>query len=119
MTDLNHVRALVADQLAMVRNPEIRLALQAVLVDPVPEQRIWDYGEPGERFTCWLIARSPTCRVGIAYCAQGFGPRSPWGLVFIDDDAIGQDAGWFPTLEEAFRDSWLWDEANEGRADHL
>ena len=43
---------------------------------------------------------------GIAYCAQGFGPTDPWGLLFLagPQKSMGMDSGWFITLEHAFRE---------------
>ena len=51
---------------------------------------------------------------GIAYCPEGFGPRDPWGLVFLSGEhmSMGMDSGWFTSLEDAFRESSAWEGEN-------
>ena len=37
-----------------------------------------------------------------------------WGLIKLSDNPFhfGPDFGWFPTLEEAFLNSWMYEETN-------
>ncbi len=47
----------------------------------------------------------PFTGTAVVYCGQGFGPRCPWGLVFLNGDeqrlSIGMDSGWFPKFLQA------------------
>ena len=81
---------------------------------PYPVERDWDYGNSGERFVCWTVLEHPDSNTGIAYCAQGFGPKHPWGLVFLSGPymSIGMDSGWYASLEDAMRESMAWDRPN-------
>ena len=66
-----------------------------------------DYGADGEKYPCWIVLEHASSNTGIAYCAQGFGPTDPWGLLFLagPQKSMGMDSGWFTTLEYAFRES--------------
>jgi hypothetical protein len=66
--------------------------------------RPWDYGRPGEAFPCWLVPEHQASNTGIAYCEQGFGPRCPWGLLFLEGTehmSMGMDSAWFEYFLEA------------------
>jgi hypothetical protein len=86
--------------------------IRGLAVTPYPVERSWDYGEPGERYTCWTVLEHAKSNTGIAYCAEGFGPADPWGFVFLSGPhmSIGMDSAWFASLEDAFRESMAWDE---------
>jgi hypothetical protein len=48
---------------------------------------------------------------GIVYCESGFGPRAPWGLVWLGDVEnehmpMGMDSQWFSTLLDAYFESF-------------
>jgi hypothetical protein len=60
------------------------------------------------------VLEHPPSNTGIAYCAQGFGPSDPWGIVFLSGEltGIGMDSAWFSTLESAMRESMAWDGSN-------
>jgi hypothetical protein len=78
-----------------------------LLVDPVVVDRHWDYGAPGQTYPCWTILRHEDSETAIVYCEFGFGPRSPWGLVY--DSGIlpmGMDSGWYRSFAEAYFDSF-------------
>ena len=106
------VAALVEAQLALIQDPRLLDRLQAFLVPPYPVERAWDYGEPGQTYSCWTVLEHRPSNVGIAYCADGFG--DPWGLVFLSGPhmSMGMDSGWFAYLEDAFRDTAAWDGEN-------
>lgn len=108
------VQALVDEQLIRISDQMILSRIRELLVPPYPIDRPWDYGLPGESHTCWTVLEHAPSNTGIAYCAQGFGPSFPWGLVFLAGPYmnIGMDAGWFASLEEAMRDCKAWDEPN-------
>lgn len=117
MADLERVRRLVAEQLAIVRRPERRRAIEAVLVEPRRETREWDYGSPGECYPYWVVGEAPERGILLAYCEHGFGPEFPWGFLFthrtgeVSSEALtlGTDAQWNWYLEEAFVRAGLWD----------
>ena len=67
----------------------------------------WDYGEPNETYPCWMVVGEPNVQnVGVIYCDHGFGPRKPWGLVWLKETtpSMGMDSGWFSTVREAVAD---------------
>jgi hypothetical protein len=84
--------------------------IRAHLVEPALELRDWDYGEPGQRYPCWIVFRHASSNTGIAYCEQGFGPRCPWGLLWIGGEgsprSIGQDSEWYTTFMETYFNSF-------------
>lgn len=117
MTESERVKALVARELATVRDVARRDALRAMLLaEPRQEERDWSYGAPGERFPYWVVAEAPERGIILVYCEQGFGPEFPWGFLFIDAPGdvtrygrtLGMDAQWNWYLEEAFVRSGLW-----------
>lgn len=106
------VQRFVEDELAGMQDRTLRERLSQLLVDPYPVEREWDYGADGQKFTCWTVAEHRESNTGIAFCSQGFGPASPWGLAFLSGPhmSIGMDCGWYQSLENAFRESMAWDE---------
>ena len=99
------VAALVDAQLAAMGNSAVGALTRRLRVPPRREMRPWDYGEP-HQYPCWIVLEHPPSNTAIAYCAHGFGPRTPWGLLWLSDHlSMGQDSGWFASLEEAVRDS--------------
>jgi len=105
---------LVGQQLQRISDAKLKEAIRELLVTPYPVERDWDYGAPGEQFTCWTVLEHPPSNTGIAVCAKGFGPSYPWGLVALSGEymSIGMDCGWFRSLEEAMRESIAWDGPN-------
>lgn len=70
--------------------------------------REWDYGSADEAYPCWSVLDHLTSNTGIAYCDQGFGPNSPWGLVMLSGSShmsIGMDCGWFESFMAAYMES--------------
>jgi hypothetical protein len=99
------VAALVDAQLAAMGNSAVAELTRRLRVPPRREMRPWNYGDP-HQYPCWIVLEHPTSNTGIAYCAHGFGPRAPWGLLWLSDHlSMGDDSGWFASLEEAVRDS--------------
>jgi hypothetical protein len=103
---VDEVTKLVEAELRRVPDAEAEMKIRALLVRPYAVERYWDYGKPGERFTCWVVAEDPKYSVGVAYCERGFGPECPWGLIFLSGPhmSIGMDSAWFRSLEEAVND---------------
>lgn len=107
----DHVRTLVAEQLAIIRDPARREALASLLVELRTEEREWDYGAPGTHYPYWVVAEAQSRRVILVYCEHGFGPESPWGFLFTDEPefaTLGMDSQWDRYLEGAFTRSGLW-----------
>src|SRR5260221_7478632 len=72
------------------------------------EERGWDYGAPGESYPCWLLLAHRPSNTAIAYCEFGFGPATPWGLLFLEGTqhmSMGMDSGWFDCFLDAYFDS--------------
>jgi hypothetical protein len=108
-TDPQTLKRLVDDELGRLSDARVVNYARSLLVEPTVTMRRWEYGHEGEQYPCWTILRHPSSNTGIAYCEQGFGPRSPWGLVFLEGDpfrtSIGMDCSWYPTFLRAFFDS--------------
>ncbi|HUO60496.1 MAG TPA: hypothetical protein VMU24_07485, partial [Candidatus Acidoferrales bacterium] len=106
MMTAEQISALVNAELAHITDNVLLSRIRDLLVAPYPVERDWDYGRAGEKFTCWTVLEHRASNTGIAYCAHGFGPVDPWGLVFLYGEhmGIGMDSGWFSTLESAMRE---------------
>jgi hypothetical protein len=79
--DAQAVEALVDAELGRVGDVTVRTLIQSARVPVRCELRPWDYGEPGQTFPCWIVLEAG--EVAVAYCDQGFGPKSPWGLLWV------------------------------------
>lgn len=70
--------------------------------------RAWDYGDPGQEFSCWIVLEHSASNTCIAYSEFGFGPSFPWGLLFLSGKehmSMGMDSGWFDYFVEAYFES--------------
>jgi hypothetical protein len=116
------VAALVADQLATIRDVVVRDALESRLRTPSRHLRGWDYGANDEQYECWTVAVDAESDSALVYSDHGFGPVHPWGLVSASEPWFGMDSGWFLRLEDAFVDSSMgadlpvWNVVAGGRA---
>lgn len=107
--DAQTLKTLIAGELEYLSDDRVKEHIRRLLVDPEPVLRDWDYGKPGEQYLCWTVLVDDD--TGIAYCEGGFGPRNPWGLVFLGSEdvkhsSMGMDSGWFSTFLEAFFNSF-------------
>lgn len=111
MVDEAIVRARVDEQIAKISNAKLAETLKKFLVAPRCEMRDWDYGEPGEQFPCWIVFEHEKSNACIAYCEQGFGPATPWGVLLLrgNNRSMGLDCNWSETLEEAFCCTRAWE----------
>lgn len=114
MRSAEEVAALVEREIEGITDNELVRKIRELLVVPYPVERDWDYGAPGQQFTCWTVLEHPPSNTGIAFCSEGFGPSCSWGLVFLSGPytTIGMDSGWFASFECAMRDSMAWDSPN-------
>ncbi|MEI8022056.1 MAG: hypothetical protein WCH39_27855 [Schlesneria sp.] len=101
-------------EISRIADEAVLGAMKPLLVVPRCEMREWDYGEPGQEFPCWIVLDHIPTNTCISYCEYGFGPSSPWGLLFIEGRylSMGMDSGWYSNLEDAFRGSMAWDGDN-------
>ncbi|TQV83609.1 hypothetical protein [Denitrobaculum tricleocarpae] len=108
--DAAAVSQLVEEEIALIERPELAEAIRASLVLPRLESREWDYGEEGQTYPCWIVVEHKESNTGIAYCEQGFGPSSPWGLLVLEGPHrnMGTDAAWFRFLGDAVQESAVW-----------
>ena len=109
-----HISELVKRELHSIVQPELAALAHELLTLPRLEHRSWDYGEKDERLPCWLVLEHQKSNTGIGYCAHGFGPRYPWGLLFLSGEhmSMGMDSAWFASLEEALRNCAAWSGPN-------
>lgn len=104
--------ALMVDhELRSVRDARVVQYIRQLLVPPYIEARLWDYGEPGQTFPCWIVLDDNAASGGgIAYCEFGFGPKAPWGLLLMGSDvtrrSMGMDSGWYGSFMDAFFESF-------------
>jgi hypothetical protein len=101
------LKSLIESELATVSDARVTAHVRRALVEPHVVLCNWDYGEPGQQHPCWIVLKDAHSGGEIAYCEDGFGPRSPWGLITsVDGDrSMGMDSGWFTTFLDAFFDS--------------
>jgi hypothetical protein len=107
--DADTLKATVARELESVSDTRVLEHIQSVLVEPIPILRHWSYGEGEQRYPCWSVLDHAPSSTGIAYCESGFGPKCPWGLVWLPGNErsklMGDDSAWFPRFLDAYFDS--------------
>lgn len=93
---VKEISDLVEREIESVTDRRVADQIRALLVTPNPVDRLWDYGAPDQRFTCWTVLEHRESNTGIAFCSEGFGPSDPWGLVFLSGPHtnIGMDSSW-------------------------
>lgn len=106
------VSTLVETELARISDPKTAALIRALLVAPRCELRPWNYGAPGAEYPCWIVAEHSPSGTAFAYCEEGFGPSSPWGMLAISGEhlSMGMDCGWYESLENVVRESFAWPE---------
>jgi hypothetical protein len=104
------VSKIIETELAKIKNPQVLEVIRKVSVPLRCEVRPWDYGEPDTKYPCWIFAEHQTSNTAFAYCDKGFGPRCPWGLLWISGEYLnmGMDSSWFSLLENLVQDSRAW-----------
>ena len=115
MTDEESIASILRIQLDELSEGSRLHQIKRLLIAPRLERRIWDYGSEGQMFPCWFVLDHPESNTGIAYCDEGFGPRCPWGLMFLTGEhlSMGPDASWYPELGAAFAESMAYNEDAE------
>lgn len=97
------IAARVADELARIADEQVVAALRKYLIPPRSCLLDWDYG-PEAQYRGYVVAEFPEKGTGIAYSEYGFGPTSPWVLIWLDRPGFGMDSSAFTTLADAFAD---------------
>jgi hypothetical protein len=90
-------------------DPAFAAKIRRFLVQPYCVMREWDYGP--QTYPCWIVLEHDASGTGIAYCQDGFGPRRPWGLLWLRGDrtSMGPDSSWYDSLANAFLESFAAD----------
>jgi hypothetical protein len=109
--DAGTLKATIEHELERLSDARVAAQIRSLLVEPKAVLRNWDYGKPGEQYPCWAVLSDGDSKTGIVYCESGFGPRNPWGLVWLGSDedehmSMGMDSGWFPAFLDAYFDSF-------------
>src|SRR5262249_12080529 len=103
------LKNLVERELQNLSDIRVLSHIRGLLVEPNAVLLHWDYGVPGQQYPCWIVLADPKSNTAVAYSEQGFGPRNPWGLVWLPTDdehsSMGMDSGWFPSLLGAYFES--------------
>lgn len=107
--DSELIQNLVEEQISGIKDNDRQSALRAIIVDPYVELREWDYAE-NTKYQCWIIAKPKNDDHVFAYCNEGFGPNTPWGIIKKDSNgSMGPDACWHTFLEDLFIATGRWD----------
>ena len=109
------ILAITMFEMARFSDPLLAAALQPFLIAPRMEPRTWDWSTEALEFPTWVVAESQRYDYGIVYAENGFGPDSPWGLVFSSHKNFGADYCWYTSLQAAFVDSRLLEEHQESQ----
>jgi len=114
MNDVVRLDAIVKSELERISQAELVSTIRSLLVPPRCELRPWDYGTPGMAYPCWVVLEHIPSNTAIAYSEHGFGPSSPWGMLFIHGPhmSMGMDSQWYVSLEDAVRESRAWEGTN-------
>jgi hypothetical protein len=104
MVSIEKLNELLLEQLAYFESDEQRYAFGSFVVEPVPVEQRWSYGNQGH--TCFVIARGEAEQ--IVYCPTGFGPAFPWSLQPLGAADLGTDGQWNAYLYESFVGSTMW-----------
>lgn len=111
------IRLLVEGAVRGISNSTVTEGLKSFLVHPRREMRTWDWQQPHTQYPVWVVAESPRYDYGIVFSDYGFAPQRPWGLVFSSHDNFDADYCWYPSLEEAYKESRLVEEFAERKKD--
>lgn len=55
METAGDIQALLDAELRRITDESLLAKIRELLIPPEAVEREWDYGAPGERFTCWTI----------------------------------------------------------------
>ena len=81
---LADIQLLLKSEIELIEQVDLLECIQQHLIEPRCEKREWDYGEQGQAYPCWICLEDQDSNSAVAYCAEGFGPADPWGLLFLN-----------------------------------
>ena len=101
MLDPQVLQNLIEGELAQVSDARVLDHIAKLRIVPLRFAGRWIFTRSARFHPCWGLLRDRYG--GIAYCASGFGPSHPWGLMRIEDGyPMGDDTSWLPTLLDAY-----------------
>lgn len=114
--NLTRVPDRTADDIRILVESEVRKITDTstvFLIPPRLEMRTWGWAKTPADYPVWIVAESSRYDYGIAFSDYGFAPEHSWGLVFLSHRDFDADYCWYPTLEDAYKDSRLLEEHQE------
>ena len=95
------VQQLFDAEVKQISDPKVAALIQQWRISPRCELRPWSYADAD--YPCWLVLEDKHSNVGVGFCEHGFGPKCPWGLLWLTGNHrhMGDDSAWFSSLEEA------------------
>jgi hypothetical protein len=100
--DPRTLQDLVEAELAQLSDARVLAHIARLRIEARPFAGRWNFTRARRYHPCWAILQDERGR-GIAYCASGFGPSLPWGLMRLaDESSMGVDSDWLPTLLDAY-----------------
>jgi hypothetical protein len=99
------VDALVDAEVAKASDPALVEVMGRYRVAPRLVMREWGCAADAS-LPCWIVIEHAASNTGVCYSEHGFGPRCPWGLLWIEGrpQDMRDESGWFTTSEDAVRD---------------
>jgi len=93
-------------QLSLINDIKLADKIKLYFVEPTLHFAIWDYSATKDKYPVWLIISSGD--TGILFSEYGYGFGN-WGLITLSSQPLyfGPDFCWYPTLKDAFLDSWM------------
>jgi len=106
------ITQLVENEIAKIDQLELIEVIQNHRTTPRVESREWNYGYAS--YDCWILIENSKLNCAIAFCESGFDPESPFGVLAAHrgDLSMGMDSEWYLSLEDAVRNSSLWNGEN-------
>ena len=103
------VSVLLDAEVSRISDQALVDVIQKYRITPRLEERAWAYA-PNTSFPCWVVLEHTDSNTGVCFSEHGFGPKAPWGLLWLVGvrQDMGDDSGWFQSLEAAVRDSAAW-----------
>jgi len=117
---LDEVTATLSLELTRIIDEEILSSIKPLLVTPSQHSRILSEQLQEHSYSCWTVLQDAACDTAIVYLETPLIPGACWALVSLSGRFIGDDSGWFPTLQDAFAGSWpaaslpVWDLLRKG-----
>lgn len=118
----DQVVATVNSELALITDQEILSSIKPLLVTPSKHSRILADPPAQHQYSCWTVVQDSASDTAIVYLEAPLIPGACWALVSLSGRFLGDDSGWYRTLQDAFADSWaaaslpVWDLLRKSRS---